>query len=408
MQTREQRRRPLGSGAVLGAIVSPTASPTAWTQHARELRQSGFGLAQLDIPLSRINPRRGVFDWNYGAFTTGLQALYRAGVTPVLKFIGQADYLSQDPNGPHADWDPTINFSPPRDRNEWQEVVRQVVAQYRPYCRHWQIGNEPDGGGYFAGSAEEYMVYLEWTVSAIRAVQRNAVILAADLYSGLQREGGYGDVLTKLVRRPDLFDIMTVHYPIGRPEDSGPIEDYRRAMQRAGVRKPIWNTEQAANASCEGAPRGTTTHIRTEGATRLSPMKAVGHCLALGMEKVFLYQWNYDDSGIAHRDWLKTECRVIAQTLNGVAPDYRLDPGDRDLTVYQFRRPDGMKIIAFWTEVSGKTVSLRIRTRASVSVVRHDGGRQTLSPQQGVVAVEARFCPQMAVALARDIRVELG
>ncbi len=408
MQQTEERRRPVGGGAVLAAIVSPTGSASAWAQNARLLQQSGFGLAQLDLPLSRINPRDGRFEWDYGGFETGIQTLYRAGVLPVLKFLGQADYLSSDPNGPHSDWDNSINLTPPRDRTQWQTVVRQVVARYRQSCRHWQIGNEPDGGGYFRGNADEYMTYLEWTASAIRAVQPNAVILAGELYAGQLPAGSYGDVLSKLVRRPDLFDVLAVHYPIGRPQDSGPIEDYQRAMQRAGIRKPIWNTEQAAGASCEGAAPGTSTHIRTEGATQLSPMKAVGHCVGLGMEKVFLMHWNYDDSGIAYRDWTQAECRATAWALNGAIPVRQRNFGNRDLSVYLFRRADGRRVIAFWTEVQGVTVPLRILSSQKITVVNHRDERQELTPSGGWVRVTARFCPQMAVVADPTTDVQLG
>lgn len=406
--TSRREHRPVGGEPLLGVIVWPAKPLSARQGDIAPMLRAGFRWVQLDIPLSRINPRAGEFRWDYGDYEAGLRLFHRAGIAPVLKFLGQADYLSQDPSGPHADWDETLNLTPPRDRQQWQEVVRRVVERYAPYCRHWQIGNEPDGGGYFRGSAEDYLRYLEWTVAAIRAVQPRAVILGGELFRGQMEPGSYGDVLSRIVRRPDLFDVLSVHYPLGRLEDAGPIEDYQRAMQRAGIRKPIWNTEQQAPASCEGAPPGTTTHIRTEGATRLSPLKAIGHCLAHGMEKVFLISWDYDNGGLAHRPDLHPECAVAARELQGVRPMQKVDLSSRDLTVYLFRKPDGTRLLAFWTEVSGVTFRLALQTGRPVRVVNHRGEAQTVQPSQGVARLTAEFCPKVATVLEAAAEVRLG
>ncbi len=404
----QERRRAVGNEPLLGMIAAPVKAASSRVNDAAAMVRTGVRWVQLDIPLSRINPRAGEFRWDYGEYEASLRIFARAGISPVLKFLGQADYLSQDPAGPHADWDETLNLTPPRSREQWQEVVRRVVAQYAPYCRHWQIGNEPDGGGYFRGSAEEYMQYLHWTATAIRSVQPRAVILGGELFRGQMEPGSYGDVLSRLVRRPDLFDVLSIHYPLGRPEDAGPIEDYQRAMQRAGIRKPIWNTEQQAPTSCENAAPGTTTHIRTEGATRLSPLKAIGHCIALGMEKVFLISWDYDDGGLAYRPDLQQECLVAARALQGAVPLQRLDSGQRDLTTYLFRKPDGSRVLAFWTEVKGFTAPLSIQTGQQVRVVNHRGEAQTLQPVQGSVRLTAEFCPKVATGLEAAAKVRLG
>ena len=406
--TANRGRRPLGGEPICGVIAAPVKQASARGNDIPAMLRAGIRWVQLDIPLSRINPRAGEFLWNYGDYESGLRLFSRAGISPVLKFLGQADYLSEDPNGAHADWDETLNLTPPRDRQQWQGVVRRVIERYAEYCRHWQIGNEPDGGGYFRGSAEEYIRYLEWTATAIRAVQPRAVILGGELFRGQMQPGSYGDVLFRIVRRPDLFDVLGVHYPLARPEDAGPIEDYQQAMQWAGIRKPIWNTEQQALFPCEGAVPGTTTHIRTEGATRLSPLKAIGHCVALGMEKVFLFSWDYDEGGLAYRPELQRECAVAASELRGARAVSRLELGSRDLTVYLFRKPDGTRSLAFWTEVSGVTFRLTLQTRRPVRVVNHRGEAQTLQPLQGVVHVNAEFCPKVATGLEANSSVRVG
>jgi hypothetical protein len=324
----------------------------------------------------------------------------------LLKFLGQADWISRDPKGPHADWDETLNLTPPKDKAKWQEVVKQIVRRYGAYCRAWQIGNEPDGGGYFRGSADDYMAYLEWTSTAIRSVQPEAIIVAGELFRGLVEPNSYGDVLRKLVRRPDLFDVLSVHYPLAPPQHAAGMEDYLQAMREARITKPVWNTEQSAGITCDYLPEGATTHIRTEGGLRLSPLKAVAHSLALGCEKVFLFSWNYDTSSIGYRPDVQTECRVAAENLDGASFARKLELGDKNLTAYLFRRHDGEHLLTVWTEVKGLTAKLRLTSRQPVTVINHKGEKSILHPQNGQVSLVADFCPKVVRGLQEGVQVK--
>jgi len=390
---------------MLGVCIMLPKEPSQLPEFATAIKRAGFGWVQTDIPLSRINPKEGVYNFNYSNFETALKTLKQSGLHILLKFLGQADWISLDPKGAHADWDETLNLTPPKDKTKWQEVVRQVARHYSAYCQAWQIGNEPDGGGYFHGSANDYMAYLEWTATAIRSVQPNAIIVAGELYRGLVEPNSYGDVLRKLVRRPELFDVLSVHYPLAPPEHAGGMEDYLRAMKEAKIVKPIWNTEQAAGVTCDYMPEGTTTHIRTEGGLRLSPLKAIAHSLALGCEKVFLFSWNYDKDSIGYRPNVQTECRVAAENIDGASFVRKVDLGDRDLTVYLFRRRDGEHLLTAWTEVKGKVVTLRVRSEQAVTLVNHKGMVQTLMPQNGQVKVSVDFCPKVVRNLGKVVQV---
>ncbi|MFN4179388.1 MAG: GH39 family glycosyl hydrolase, partial [Armatimonadota bacterium] len=372
---------------------------------ASAIKRAGFSWVQTDIPLSRINPSEGIYDFNYGNFEFALKTLSQSGLKILLKFLGQADWISRDPKGAHADWDATLNLTPPKDKAKWQEVVRQVVRRYSAYCQAWQIGNEPDGGGFFRGSADDYMAYLEWTATAIRSVQPNAIIVAGELFRGLVEPNSYGDVLRKLVRRPELFDVLSVHYPLAPPEHAGGMEDYLQAMRDAKIVKPIWNTEQGAGITCDYLPEGATTHIRTEGGLRLSPLKAVAHSLASGCEKVFLFSWNYDQSSIGYRPDVQAECQVTATQLDGVTFVRKIDLHDRDLTIYLFRHRNGEHILTVWTEVKGKVVPLQVQAKQAITVVNYKGTVQTLMPQNGWVQIVAEFCPKVVRNLGESVQV---
>ena len=390
----------------LGVCVLLPKDPKELPAFASAIKQAGFGWVQTDIPLSRINPSEGVYEFNYGNFEVALKVLRQSGLHLLLKFLGQADWISRDPKGPHADWDGTLNLTPPKDKAKWQEVVRQIVLRYGAYCRAWQIGNEPDGGGYFRGSADDYMAYLEWTATAIRSVQSNAIIVAGELFRGLVEPNSYGDVLRKLVRRPDLFDVLSVHYPLAPPQHAGGMEDYLQAMKEAKIVKPIWNTEQSAGITCDYLPKGATTHIRTDGGLRLSPLKAVAHSLALGCEKVFLFSWNYDASSIGYRPDVQAECRVAAENLDGATFVRKLDLGDKNITAYFFRRHDGEHLLTVWTEVKGLTVRLKLTSGKPVTVINYKGAKSILKPQNGQISLVADFCPKVIRELREGVRVK--
>jgi len=391
---------------ILGVCVLLPKDPKELPAFASAIKQAGFGWVQTDIPLSHINPREGVYEFNYGNFEVALKVLRQSGLHLLLKFLGQADWISRDPKGPHADWDETLNLTPPKDKAKWQEVVKQIVRRYGAYCQAWQIGNEPDGGGYFRGSADDYMAYLEWTATAIRSVQPDTIIVAGELFRGLVEPNSYGDVLRKLVRRPDLFDVLSVHYPLAPPQHAGGMEDYLQAMKEAKIVKPIWNTEQSAGITCDYLPKGATTHIRTDGGLRLSPLKAVAHSLALGCEKVFLFSWNYDASSIGYRPDVQAECRVAAENLDGATFVRKLDLGDKNITAYLFRRHDGEHLLTVWTEVKGLTVRLKLTSGKPVTVINYKGAKSILKPQNGQISLVADFCPKVIRELREGVRVK--
>lgn len=384
-------------------VVPPASELPA---HVQALKASKVQWIGFDIPLSRINPGEGVYYWNYQNFETTLRILKAAGFRITLKFLGQADWISRDPSGPHADWDETLNLTPPADQAKWKNVVRQVVRRYRAYVNTWQIGNEPDGGGYFHGSAQDYMRYLEWTASAIRSVQPSARIVAGELFLGLQpEEGSYGDVLRKLVRRPSLFNVLSVHYPLGPEEHSAPFSDYFQAMQAAGIKKPVWNSEQAASMPCDGLPPGATTHPRTEGGSQLSPIKALGHSVAEGARLVLFFSWNYNDTGFFHRPSLQKELQVMAMQLRGARFTYKLNTGDEDIVVLRFAT-NTQHVLIGWTEVNGLEARLRLTTSSSVTIVDWQGNVQRIFPSNGQVVVPLGFCPSFIRGRFTGVRLD--
>ena len=186
-----------------GVIVSASGKTEQLPDIMRGLRLAGARWVSTDIPLAWLNPKQGQFDWtastpdgkdNFDAF---VHAANKEGLMLSLKFLGQADWISKhNTKDDHAYWDARINLSPPADPAKWAEVVTATVKRYAPICQTWEIGNEPEGHGYFKGTDDDYMAYLETTSKSVRAAQPSATIVAASMYYG-------GGVLDRLVKRPE-------------------------------------------------------------------------------------------------------------------------------------------------------------------------------------------------------------
>ena len=112
-----------------------------------------------------IYPEHGRFDWS--RLDPYMDSLARTGAQVVAALA-----IKPKPLYPEIDqrcWRP-------RDRDEWQEVVRRLVHRYsveKPIVTHWEVGNEPDigeagGSPYLIRDPQAYGEYYALTVRPIR------------------------------------------------------------------------------------------------------------------------------------------------------------------------------------------------------------------------------------------------
>jgi hypothetical protein len=86
-QARQPAKAQQGRSASFGVLML-VPSLDELPKHVQALQASRVQWVGLDIPLSRINPREGVYDWDYRHFETTLRTLKAAGLRIVLKFLG--------------------------------------------------------------------------------------------------------------------------------------------------------------------------------------------------------------------------------------------------------------------------------------------------------------------------------
>ncbi|MGC9320308.1 MAG: LamG-like jellyroll fold domain-containing protein [Armatimonadota bacterium] len=77
---------------------------------------------------------------------------------------------------------------PPRDPAEYAEYVRRTVEHYRDRIRRWEVWNEPHHGGFWQGSAEEYVQLLRITYEVAKQADPGCIIIGGGGLSSHARE----------------------------------------------------------------------------------------------------------------------------------------------------------------------------------------------------------------------------
>ena len=393
-----------------GAIVSARLKAEQVADFAHSLKLAGVRWVDIDIPLAQVNPSEGQYIWdasragdrpqNFDAF---VHALHKEGLCLMLKFLGQADWISRrKEKDVHAYWDAELNLSPPSDPKKWAEVVGAVVKRYGRICQVWEVGNEPEGHGYFKGTDEEYMEYLDTTAKAIRAAQPKATVVAASMYNG-------GGVLLRLVKRPELYDIMSVHYLTGPAGDISPLSHYQEALDAAGIKKVIWNTESRGSGGDEPPKTGETSHYRGKGADNQSPTKAYVRNFALGIPRVFVFSWNVGEGRqVVNPDltprWATVEYRTMTDQLERAKFVREVNLG-KDLCGFQFQRGKE-KVLVAWSDVAGYDPAIEFRSERELVVTDIMGNSRAIGVADGAVTVTVSYQPVFISGLPADFKVK--
>lgn len=313
-------------------------------------------------------------------------------VTPIFKLIGGAPPGASDYNSP------------------FYQNLRQVAQTYRGQVRHWIVGNEIDGCGWWRPcDFNLYVTFLRGVTQVIRSVDPEAQILAADLYQGDSQVLRL--MLQEEQRDPNLtlFDVLSVHYlEEGSDEGLSPdgccgsINTYRRVMQEYGIVKPIWNTEALSplRGGIHWRP-GEISYFRGGQVTPLlSPAKTVIGNLAVGAEKIFFFSYNYDqtllDGGNPAR--VLTEralaVRALADQLQ-TATYYGRIAGTPSFVEGHFFKNGEETILVIWSNESDRDIEATI-SGMNGPVIMFDplGNRYPLQVTNGRAKFRVHYEPQ--------------
>ena len=261
--------------------------PTSWpTQPVGAVRLWDTGTTWREIETSK-----GVFDFSRldaqvaEARSHGARVLVVLGQTPGFHAVRPQ---ASSYYGPGA-------ASPPR-LTAWKKYVAKVVRRYKGRGVDYQVWNEANVLGFWAGSPAKMAQLTRVASKVVNSNDARAKVVSPALATRLsgqrkwlrafyaQRTGG-----SPVARWIDVVSLNLYPGAKERPEHSMALLAASRSMLSAArVRKPIWNTE--INYGLQSGGGGTAARISGK---RQASYVARTYILnaANGVQKVFWYSW---------------------------------------------------------------------------------------------------------------------
>ena len=220
----------------------------------------GAGWIRVDLAWSRVEPRRGTWDWS--SFDRTTAAAQRAGLK-VLAILDQPPAWARQSSCANEVW------CPPASDADFAAFAGEAVRRYPSnLVAGWEIWNEENLADYWPGGPDPaaYTALLQATSTAIRVTQPEAEIVlgglavagsdgvtlsAADFVSEVAKRGGLGSV-SAIAYHPYTFPKSptgsSAFAAIGTGSDS-----IAAVLDRYGQSSmPIWLTETGAPVSDAG------------------------------------------------------------------------------------------------------------------------------------------------------------
>jgi hypothetical protein len=122
-------------------------------------------------------------------------------------------------------------------------MIGQIVAHADPVIRDWEVWNEPDNGGFFTGTPQQYAWMLRTAHDAIKAIDPQAAVLLGGI-SGISGLGWLMQVFTTPgADAAQAFDIANVHERAQLDGLAIDITAWKRFFAAYGFNGPLWVTE---------------------------------------------------------------------------------------------------------------------------------------------------------------------
>ncbi len=375
---------PFGMGIYLNRYGGDTRGLASMEQTAQMASKAGAKWTREDFSWSRVEPRRGEFDWSF--YDRLVECAKRNGIT----VYGIAAYWSS--------WTKPYTEEGIQD---YLNYVRAMVRHYRQDIKYWEIWNEPNIF-FWQGPREMYGDMLIRSYKAIKEVDPDAQVL------GLSTAGIDFAFIDKMLGLKTPFDILTIHPYRTRLDDLEFISDLKRASDKVqlpdGRRRPVWLTEMGWSTF---APHHV--HKQDFASTTLraqAELIARSYLCAIvsGVEpRTFWYNFRNDGDdpvyfehqmGIVYRDYRPKPAYIAFGTLAHLLRDTKLAEKltiDETTLAYRFtsRNPD-REVIALWNPQRDVQISLATQGKQQVICVNTVGEQTELPVREGKVGVSLK------------------
>jgi hypothetical protein len=222
----------LGAHAMIYLNSTPAEQEAAFAATAA----AGLRYLRMDFAVGVVFPW-GPVDFTGVDRVNALAAKYGVEVLGVITTTPW--YLAACPGGATDHLD---RCAPrPRHRAVWRQLVARVVRR-ASNVRFWELGNEPDIGFGFIGSAADYATWAGLAAEGIRAARPDATILIG----GFARlDAAYINAVLHNRKRPliDRVDVANIHLRGSVRRVKSGLKRAAATYRRAGFAGGLWVTE---------------------------------------------------------------------------------------------------------------------------------------------------------------------
>lgn len=265
---------------------------------------------------------------------------------------------------------------PPSNMEDWRDYVRTLARRYAGKIKYWELWNESDYSGTYAGSIEKMVEMARIAREELKAADPNNVLVSPGLSTGqgfswLDRflaAGGGAHV-----------DHIGFHwyYSVEPEKLLASIQNVREIMRNHGVdNKPLWNTEGAP--LCNSAVVNCSTWVASTAEQRSVNARAAMIMWIKGISNFNYYFW---ENGETQRKLVQSDNITPTTGSDAYAEAIRWMKGARFTDAY--RVADKVYVVrmnrgtenytVLWSTVAGTQVSLpagwgmtRVRNLAGV------------------------------------------
>jgi polysaccharide biosynthesis protein PslG len=202
----------------------------------RLLADAGASVLRVSIGWDGVEPEKDRYEL---AFWDDFVALADELGIVLIPYIAYTPRWNSD-GGPDDYWK-----APPRDLNEFAEIVTLLATRYRGRIRSWELWNEPDNRDYWLGSATQYAELVRAGAAAVHTVDPRISVVSGGLAGGV-------DFFRELFAQPGMarvIDVVNLHsyYETWNPNPLESIPGYVDAIgdiiAERGGRQALWMAE---------------------------------------------------------------------------------------------------------------------------------------------------------------------
>jgi len=268
----------------------------------------GFGAWRLwdtiGTTWADINPQPDT--WNFGPLDKAVQRAEAARVELVMTLGQTPTWASSRPDEPSPRG--AGSAAPPSDLEAWARYVARVASRYKGRIAAYEIWNEPrlapldrwNKAQFFFGSASDLAALSRIAYETVKRVDPGALVLSP-AFDG--EDLGERRLAAFLAAGGGCcFDVLSVHlYPHTSVAPEGLVQRtarLRALMQRAGLERPIWNTEFGYLLQESGQnvrpqqPSGFLSVVLPPATAKAYLARSLILGASAGLERFYWYAWD--------------------------------------------------------------------------------------------------------------------